>query len=249
MHAGTPEPLSIHTHTHTHIYVCAPERTARGQACPFPRLGLWNIATAVAAACARSLREGPRVLLLPIGKENLARGCFAIDRMLFNALRSSSRALLRALFSFPDSPLLFPRLLFFSPFAFYSFTLEDRSSFLPLGRRKEDRYNLVKPVVSFIGVWGWRRRSKTVFNCKSMRRERVRDARMIASGNAISMVGGGSGFDERQGSRWSRVVRWRGVLWEFFERVGHKFDSNDLILFFICSTIDNEGVILQRKLS
>lgn len=51
------------------------------------------------------------------------------------------------------------------------FILEDRS-FLPLGRRKEDRYNLVKPVVSFIGVWGWRRRGKTVFNCKSMRRER-----------------------------------------------------------------------------
>lgn len=40
-----------------------------------------------------------------------------------------------------------------------------------------------------------------MFNCKSMRRERVRDARMIASGNVISMVGGGSGFDERQDSR------------------------------------------------
>lgn len=99
----------------TQIYVCAPERTARGQACP--RLGLWNIATAVAAACVRSLREGPRVLL-PIGQENSARGCSTIDRMLSNALRSSSRALLRALspdplfsFSFSElilSPLLLP---------------------------------------------------------------------------------------------------------------------------------------------
>lgn len=102
MHAGTPEPLP----TYTDIRVRTWAHSQRSGT----RLGLWNIATAVAAACVRSLREGPRVLL-PIGQENSARGCSTIDRMLSNALRSSSRALLRALS--PFSP--FPSLSSFSP--------------------------------------------------------------------------------------------------------------------------------------
>lgn len=109
MHAGTPEPLSTYTDIRVRTWAHS-ERSGT-------RLGLWNIATAVAAACVRSLREGPRVLL-PIGQENSARGCSTIDRMLSNALRSSSRALLRALS--PFSP--FPSLSSFSPLFFYCFS-------------------------------------------------------------------------------------------------------------------------------
>lgn len=135
MHAGTPEPLSTYTDIRVRTWAHS-ERSGT-------RLGLWNIATAVAAACVRSLREGPRVLL-PIGQENSARGCSTIDRMLSNALRSSSRALLRALspFSpFPSlssfSPLFFS--LLFLPFSIFAANLlvlsEDRS-FLSLGSKE-----------------------------------------------------------------------------------------------------------------
>ena len=85
----------------TLVHLSAP----RGQACPlFPRGSPGEISP---LQCGRSgcvvprFSKGPRVLLLPIAQGKLAyiaaRGCLTIDRMLFNALRPSSRALLRAL--------------------------------------------------------------------------------------------------------------------------------------------------------
>lgn len=188
MHTGTPEPLSTHTHT--------PERTARGQA--FPLSATRPVKYRHCSRRSRALAlEGPRALL-PIGQENQGDG-FTIDPTLSNALRSSSRALLRPLFFLPFS--LFAPNLLFSRGSSREARKEGRKVLL----RSSEFYialdDVIYRIVSFLGVWRWRLSEGAMFNCKSMRREKERESWIVMRAWLLLAVVGG-GFDEGQGFRW-----------------------------------------------